>query len=123
MRLRDGRSTNLYGLTEEYIQAKYWDNKAHGIKSGTGYSREGSLTTVLNKIKTHIEEKYFDDKKIESINKEWLKEALELYYHPEKGYVRLQPAHPTMAPIYVRHGDDRSFEIVGQVVGVFRKLS
>ncbi len=50
-------------------------------------------------------------------------EATVKYYHPEKGYVRLQPAHPDMAPIYVRKGDRRSFSLLGQVIGVFRKLS
>ena len=49
-------------------------------------------------------------------------EATVKYYYPEKGYIRLQPAHPTMAPLYVRKGDKRSFSLVGQVVGVFRKL-
>lgn len=49
-------------------------------------------------------------------------EATVKYYHPEKGYIRLQPAHPTMAPLYVRRGDKRSFSLVGQVVGVFRKV-
>jgi repressor LexA len=50
-------------------------------------------------------------------------EATVKYYHPEKDYVRLQPAHPTMAPLYVRRNDTRSFSLVGQVVGVFRKLA
>lgn len=50
-------------------------------------------------------------------------EATVKFYHPEKGYIRLQPAHPTMAPIYVRKGDKRAFALIGQVIGVFRKLS
>jgi repressor LexA len=49
-------------------------------------------------------------------------EATVKYYHPEKGYIRLQPAHPSMAPLYVRKGDRKSFSLVGQVVGVFRKI-
>jgi len=49
-------------------------------------------------------------------------EATVKYYYPEKGYIRLQPAHPTMAPLYVKRGDKRSFSLIGQVIGVFRKL-
>jgi repressor LexA len=49
-------------------------------------------------------------------------EATVKYYYPEKGYVRLQPAHPSMAPLFVRKGDRSSFSLIGQVIGVFRKL-
>lgn len=44
------------------------------------------------------------------------------YYFPEKDYVRLQPANASMAPILIPHGDWRSTQILGVVVGVYRKL-
>lgn len=46
-------------------------------------------------------------------------EATVKFYFHEGGRIRLQPAHPTMDPIYV---DDRAnFSILGLVVGVYRR--
>ena len=36
--------------------------------------------------------------------------------------VRLQPANETMAPIYVHRSEFRSVDVIGKVVGVYRKL-
>lgn len=44
------------------------------------------------------------------------------YYHPEKDYVRFQPANEAMAPILVRASDFRSTMLLGKVVGLYRKL-
>jgi repressor LexA len=49
-------------------------------------------------------------------------EATVKYYHPEKDYVRFQPANEAMAPILVRASDFRSTMLLGKVVGVYRKL-
>lgn len=49
-------------------------------------------------------------------------EATVKYYHPEKDYVRFQPANAAMAPILVRASDFRSTMLLGKVVGVYRKL-
>jgi repressor LexA len=40
----------------------------------------------------------------------------------EKDRIRLQPANATMEPIYVNASDFRETMIIGQVVGVFRKM-
>lgn len=54
----------------------------------------------------------------------WLKEreevTLKRFYQEEGGRVRLQPANPTMRPIYV--DDPRLIEIQGKVVMVIRQL-
>lgn len=42
-------------------------------------------------------------------------------YH-EGDRVRLQPANETMAPIYVHRAEFRSIDVIGKVVGVYRKL-
>lgn len=39
----------------------------------------------------------------------------------KKDFVVLQPEHPTMPPIQVRRGE-KSFQIVGKVVGILRKV-
>ena len=40
----------------------------------------------------------------------------------EDGRIRLQPANKTMDPIYVHETDFRTVDILGQVVGVYRKM-
>lgn len=49
-------------------------------------------------------------------------EATVKYYHPEKDYVRFQPANDQMAPILVRASDFRATMLLGVVVGVYRRL-
>ena len=43
-------------------------------------------------------------------------------YYPEGDRVRFQPANKTMAPIFVHRSQFRSTMILGQVVGVYRKV-
>jgi len=49
-------------------------------------------------------------------------EATVKYYHPERDYVRFQPANDHMAPILVRASDFRPTMLLGIVVGVYRRL-
>jgi repressor LexA len=49
-------------------------------------------------------------------------EATVKYYHPEKDYVRFQPANDQMAPILVRASDFRPTMLLGIVVGVYRRI-
>ena len=54
----------------------------------------------------------------------WLKDEKSttlkrFYLEPEEGRVRLEPANPTMEPIYV---DAENIEIQGKVIGVVRRL-
>ena len=42
--------------------------------------------------------------------------------YDEGDRVRLQPAHPTMAPIYVDKAEFRNVDILGKVIGVYRKM-
>ncbi|WP_164000824.1 transcriptional repressor LexA [Pyxidicoccus caerfyrddinensis] len=49
-------------------------------------------------------------------------EATVKRYYPEGDRIRFQPANATMQPIYVSRADFRSTMILGQVVGVYRKL-
>ncbi len=50
-------------------------------------------------------------------------EATCKYYFPEKDHVRLEPANAKMAPILVHAREWKSTQILGVVVGVYRKLS
>jgi repressor LexA len=49
-------------------------------------------------------------------------EATVKYYYPERDYVRFQPANPDYAPIIVRREDLNPTQILGVVIGVYRKL-
>ncbi len=50
-------------------------------------------------------------------------EATVKRYYPEGDRIRLQPANAAMAPIYVHRSQFRSVDIIGVVVGVYRKLN
>lgn len=43
------------------------------------------------------------------------------FFH-EGSRIRLQPAHPTMEPIFVGHDEFRQVGILGKVVGVYRRM-
>ncbi|MDX2021497.1 MAG: transcriptional repressor LexA [Deltaproteobacteria bacterium] len=49
-------------------------------------------------------------------------EATVKRYYPEGDKIRFQPANAAMQPIYVRRKDFRSVNIIGIVVGVYRKM-
>jgi repressor LexA len=49
-------------------------------------------------------------------------EATVKRYVPEGDVIRFQPANRTMAPIMVRKADFRTVDIIGLVVGVYRKI-
>ena len=50
-------------------------------------------------------------------------EATVKRYFPEGDRIRFQPANSNMAPIIVRRSEFKSVDIIGIVVGVYRKLS
>ena len=50
-------------------------------------------------------------------------EATVKRYFPEGDRIRFQPANQNMSPIIVRRADFKSVDIIGIVVGVYRKLS
>lgn len=49
-------------------------------------------------------------------------EATVKYYHPEGDTIRFQPANAAMSPIIVRKKDFRSVNLLGVVIGVYRKM-
>jgi repressor LexA len=49
-------------------------------------------------------------------------EATVKRYYPEGDSIRFQPANATMSPIIVRKRDFRSVNLLGVVIGVYRKL-
>jgi repressor LexA len=50
-------------------------------------------------------------------------EATCKYYFPEREHVRLQPANKDMAPILIPKNDWRTTQVLGVVVGVYRRLN
>jgi len=49
-------------------------------------------------------------------------EATCKYFYPETDHIRLEPANAAMSPIRVHKSDWRSTQVLGVVVGVYRKL-
>ena len=49
-------------------------------------------------------------------------EATVKRYYPEGDRIRFQPANSNMEPIFVRKRDLKSVDIIGVVVGVYRKM-
>ena len=49
-------------------------------------------------------------------------EATVKRYYPEGDTIRFQPANAAMQPIYVRKRDWKSVNLIGVVVGVYRKM-
>jgi repressor LexA len=49
-------------------------------------------------------------------------EATCKYFFPEASHVRLEPANTAMAPILVPRSEWRETNILGIVVGIYRKL-
>jgi repressor LexA len=49
-------------------------------------------------------------------------EATVKRFYPEGDRVRFQPSNPRLKPIYVRREDFRETQIIGVVVGVYRKM-
>ena len=49
-------------------------------------------------------------------------EATVKRYYPEGDRIRFQPANSNMLPIFVRRSELKSVDIIGIVVGVYRKL-
>ena len=49
-------------------------------------------------------------------------EATCKYYFPEREHIRLQPANDQMAPILIPKNDWRTTQVLGVVVGVYRRL-
>lgn len=45
------------------------------------------------------------------------------YYYPEADRIRLQPANSQMDPIYINRDDWRSTQILGVVVGLYRRFN
>ena len=49
-------------------------------------------------------------------------EATVKRYYPEGNHIRFQPANSSMQPIIVRREDFRSVDLIGKVVGVYRRM-
>jgi repressor LexA len=49
-------------------------------------------------------------------------EATVKRYYPEGDRIRFQPANDAMEPIYVHRREFRSVDLLGVVVGVYRKV-
>ena len=82
VRLRDGRKIDMVAPTRINVNPNLWDSKG-GIKSKIVCDDQYRLTIneELRKLQTYIEWGYSQER--ENIGKDWLKIALDKYYHPK----------------------------------------
>lgn len=85
LRLIDGRNLDLSAPTKEKINPNLWDEKAQEIKSKCIYNEESRnrFNKTIGAIKTFVGDEYSLIQK-ETIGSNWLKEAVDKFYHPEK---------------------------------------
>jgi integrase len=85
VRIRDGRKFDSIAPSQLTINPNLWDTKTEGVKSKVICSQDERV--IINEgvraLKTFIEKEY-RDANTDAIEKDWLKQALYKYYHPEK---------------------------------------
>ena len=84
-RLRDGRQVDMVAPTRLTINPNLWDDKAEQVKSKIVCDDEmrSFYNDEARKLKSYLEKAYQSRQTAEP-QKEWLKEALEQYYNPQK---------------------------------------
>lgn len=103
-RLRDGRQVDMVAPTRLTINPNLWDNKAEQVKSKIVCDDEmrSYYNDEARKLKSHLERAYQSRQTAEP-QKEWLKEALEQYYNPQKYNVETateETAKPTLIALF-----------------------
>ncbi|OFY61627.1 MAG: hypothetical protein A2Y71_03050, partial [Bacteroidetes bacterium RBG_13_42_15] len=84
MRLRDGRDVNIFGVTPELIRIDHWNEKKNTIKHQAEFPGKDELRVRLRDLQNSVEDLYRQEKIKGKIDKEWLKNAIDRIYHPEK---------------------------------------
>lgn len=103
-RLRDGRQVDMVAPTRLTINPNLWDDKAEQVKSKIVCDDEmrSYYNDEARKLKSHLERAYQSRQTAEP-QKEWLKEALEQYYNPQKYNVETateETAKPTLIALF-----------------------
>ena len=103
-RLRDGRQVDMVAPTRLTINPNLWDDKAEQVKSKIVCNDEmrSYYNDEARKLKSHLERAYQSRQTAEP-QKEWLKEALEQYYNPQKYNVETatkETAKPTLIALF-----------------------
>ena len=103
-RLRDGRQVDMVAPTRLTINPNLWDNKAEQVKSKIVCNDEmrSYYNDEARKLKSYLEKAYQSRQTAEP-QKEWLKEALEQYYNPQKYNVETateETAKPTLIALF-----------------------
>ena len=103
-RLRDGRQLDQVAPTRLTINPNLWDDKAEQVKSKIVCADEmrSYYNNEARKLKSYLEKAY-QSRQTEEPQKEWLKEALEQYYNPQKYNIETateETAKPTLIALF-----------------------
>jgi integrase len=84
MRLRDGKAVNNFGVTPEIIKIDHWNFKKNMVKHQVEFKGKDDLIKRLRDLQIFVEDRYRLDTNKSKIDKDWLSNAIDQYYHPEK---------------------------------------
>ncbi len=84
LRLRNGRILDSVTPTQLTINPNLWDEKGECVKNKAVCDDDfrTHINDELRKLKTYIEKSFLAEK--ESVDKDWLREVVNRYYHPEE---------------------------------------
>ena len=82
LRFRDGRRLDSVAQTQLSINPNLWDEKGECVRNKAicNEERRIQINNEVRNLRGFIEKEYLKDK--DSIDKDWLKKALDKYYHP-----------------------------------------
>jgi len=84
IRFYQGKKIDLYTVSQEHINPKYWNNKAGVVRDIAEFNDKEELQRQLNKLERHINKEYDLETDKTKISKEWLKETVDKFYNPKK---------------------------------------
>lgn len=85
-RLRDGRTVDLYHVSEFMINSDLWDDKKQAIKAKVLYNeaKRTEFNNSINGRKSLIADIYSKNVGVEGLTSEWLETEIDKRLHPEK---------------------------------------
>ncbi|MBB4037663.1 integrase [Dysgonomonas hofstadii] len=85
-RLRDGRTVDLYHVSEFLINSDLWDDKKQAIKAKMLYNetKRTEFNNSINGRKSLIADIYSKNVGVEGLTSEWLEAEIDKRLHPEK---------------------------------------
>ena len=82
-RLNEGRSIDLFGVSEIKIKPEYWSNETNTLKQRYVIPEKEEILQEISDLSNFILKEFKDVDK-DNITKDWLNITIEKFHHPEK---------------------------------------